>query len=252
MQTFELIQSFTEVAQKVQRIEDLKTATADAVFELGYDYFAILHHLDLEIDAPGLVRFTNYPDALVADQLREKRYADDPVLQASLRSPRGFLWSEVPKLIELNARQKATLALGARAGLGDGYTVPIHVPGEFAGSCSFGVKAGRAISRQSTAWLHYVGGFAFEAGRRIARARLGRVRPRVRLSGRQMDCLVLMARGASAREAANKLGIKQDTVQKHIVEAKARAGVRSMSQLVVRSLFDGAVTFNDLLDEKRN
>jgi DNA-binding CsgD family transcriptional regulator len=61
-----------------------------------------------------------------------------------------------------------------------------------------------------------------------------------------------MARGASARQAAGKLGIKQDTVQKHIVEAKARAGVRSMSQLVVRSLFDGAVTFNDLLDGKPN
>jgi LuxR family quorum-sensing system transcriptional regulator CciR len=252
MQTFELVQTFTDIAQKLHRIEDLKAATTEAVQELGFDYFAILHHLDLELDTPGLVRFTNYPDGVVANQLRQKRYADDPILQASLRSPRGFYWSEVAKIIELNERHKAALAFGAREGLGEGYTVPIHVPGEFAGSCSFGLKVGRAIRRESVAWLHYVGGFAFEAGRRIARARMGRVQPRIHLSARQLDCLVLMARGSSARQAAGKLGIKQDTVQKHIVEAKARAGVRSMSQLVVRSLFDGAVTFNDLLDEKSN
>ncbi len=250
MASFALVQNYIDVAQRTQRLDALTSATQETVAELGFDYFAILHHLDLEIEAAGLVRFSNYPAEFVSHQKLHRYFADDPVLIAAQRLARGFYWSEVPALIELSDRQEAIIALGARLGLGEGYTVPVHVPGEFAGSCSFGVRAGRAINREATPWLHYLGTFAFEAARRITRGTQRGNRRGLKLSERQRDCVVLLAKGATARQTATRLGIKQDTVQKHIGEAKARCGVRSTTQLVVRSLFDGAITFHDLLEAK--
>jgi len=129
-----------------------------------------------------------------------------------------------------------------------GTTVPVHVPGEYLGSSSFGVKLGRDVRRQSLPMLHYLGSFAFEAGRRIVTARAKAIeRNHVSLTDRQLDCIVLAGRGTSAREGSHALGIKQDTFQKHIEDARQRLGVRTTTQLVVRTLFDGKVTYKDLL-----
>jgi LuxR family quorum-sensing system transcriptional regulator CciR len=166
----------------------------------------------------------------------------------------GFLWSEVPGMLELTERQREIIALGAREGLGDGFTVPVHVPGEFLGSSSFGVRLGKAIPEACLPMLHYLGSFAFESARRLARLEQKRalcVREEpVALTDRQLECVALIARGHSARTAAVALGIKQDTVQKHIEDARQRLGVRTATELVIRTLFDGGITFNDVLNEK--
>lgn len=243
-----VVESFVQASQRVTTVHDLRSCVAGAVQDLGFEYFAVIHHVALAANVPGVVRVSNYPQGFYEVMARNKYFADDPVLAACQRVARGFLWSEVPKLLPMTDRQKEIIALGARVGFGPGYTNPVHVPGEYAGSCSFAVKAGREVLTARLPLLHYLGCFAFEAGRRIARRR-----PPwddgdpFKLTERQFDCLVLVAGGATAREAAQALGIKQDTVQKHLEEAKIRAGVRSTTQLVVRSLFDGQLTFQDLL-----
>jgi LuxR family transcriptional regulator, quorum-sensing system regulator CciR len=255
MSEYDLVSKYIEVAQRATRMDELEAGTDAAVRELGFDYFAILHHLDLEYPGAspgdGQVRFSNYPQAFREAVQRHRLVGVDPVLLASQRTAHGFLWSEVPSMIELTPRQREIISLGARVGLGDGYTVPVHVPGEYLGSSSFGVKLGREVRRQSLPMLHYLGSFAFEAGRRIAMQKAGGLRTNApSLSDRQLDCVVLAGRGEPARKAARALGIKQDTFQKHIQEAKQRIGVRSTTQLVVRTLFDGRIAFRDLIEEK--
>lgn len=254
MSAFDVVRDYVREAQCANRLEDLKQVTESAVKALGFDYFAILHHLDLSYEGDGLVRFGNYPDGF-RETVRVKRYvSDDPVLIASQRVAHGFLWSDVPKMLSLSERQQDIIKLGAREGLGDGFTVPVHVPGEFLGSSSFGVRLGKAVPQDALPLLHYIGSFAFESARRIAmlkhdRARLLREHC-AKLTNRQLECIALVARGHSARSAAAALGIKQDTVEKHIEEAKQRLGVRTTTELVVRTLFDGRVTFQDVLAEK--
>ena len=254
MSEFDVVKDYVRVAQGACRLDDLKAATECAVRDLGFDFFAILHHLDLEVTGGGLVRFGNYPDGF-RETVRVKRYVShDPVLIASQRVAHGFLWSDVPKMLELDEQQCEIIALGAREGLGDGFTVPIHVPGEFLGSSSFGMRFGREIREASLPLLQYLGSFAFEAGRRIARLEQQRARQLrdacAQLTDRQIECIALIARGYSAKSAAAKLGIKQDTVQKHLEDAKLRLGVRTAPELVIRTLFDGRITFTDVLAEK--
>lgn len=248
MAAFAVVESFVHASQRVATLNDLRGNLSSAINDLGFEYFAVIHHVDFALSPPGAVRVSNYPQSFYDAMARYKYFADDPVLAACQRVARGFLWSEVPKLLPMTDRQKDIIALGAREGFGPGYTHPVHVPGEYAGSCSFAVKPGREVVAESLPLLHYLGCFAFEAGRRVARVGALRVPAEdFHLTERQLDCLVLVASGVTARKAAQVLGVKQDTVQKHLEEAKARAGVRSTTQLVVRSLFDGLLTFQDLL-----
>jgi DNA-binding CsgD family transcriptional regulator len=58
------------------------------------------------------------------------------------------------------------------------------------------------------------------------------------MTSRQFECLVLVAQGKTDREAADVLGISQQTVHKHIEAAKKRFRVHTRIQLVVRALWE--------------
>lgn len=253
MSDYELVSDYVSRAQRTSRLCDLEADTEAAVRGLGFDFFAILHHLDRpRPGAPvalGQVRLTNYPSSWREAIQKEGLVGADPVLAASRRSAVGFLWSDVPRMIELSELQRCILANARKQGLGEGYTVPVHIPGECLGSSSFALRVGRDVRHEALPMLHYLGAFAFEAGRKIAMAAApGEDFERVQLTTRQIDCIVLAGRGRPARQAARELGIKQDTFQKYIMEAKQRMGVATTTELVVRSLFDGHVTFKDLFD----
>lgn len=61
-------------------------------------------------------------------------------------------------------------------------------------------------------------------------------KPKRPLTRRQLQCVVLVARGKSARQIAQVLGISARTVQEHIAIAKKHTGVRTTMQLVIQLL----------------
>jgi LuxR family transcriptional regulator, quorum-sensing system regulator CciR len=247
-----IVEAFAAASRAARQMRDLRAATIEAAQALGFDYIACMHHLELDAPGPGVVRMSNYPEGLVAAHRAQRWISDDPVVVAAQRSVGGFAWAELGHRITLSSRQRAVLASAAREGLGEGYTVPAHVPGELAGSCSFATRAGRALPAANVPVLPYLGGLVFEAARGLARAHQPSADLAFQLSDRQLDCIVLMTRGATARQAAARLGVKPDTVEKHIGAAKRRSGARSMAQLVARGLFDGQLTFFDLLRGKND
>jgi LuxR family transcriptional regulator, quorum-sensing system regulator CciR len=247
------VQTFVRQANRLSKTDDLKSLLEDVVRSLGFDYFALAHHVDLKLPPADAVRLDNYPTAWVEMIMAHRYYVDDPVLAASQKTAAGFVWSEVPSFMPLTPRQKEILERAAREGMGDGFTVPVHVPGEFFGSCSFGVRFGRELPEASLPAAQYVGCFAFEAARRVARLEAARRRrlqaeDRPILSQRQRDCVTLVAMGRSDKEAARALGISPDTVHQHIEEAKRRYGVEKRNQLLVRALFEGDIAFSDVID----
>jgi LuxR family quorum-sensing system transcriptional regulator CciR len=94
-----------------------------------------------------------------------------------------------------------------------------------------------------------VGPFAFEAARKIIRRYQGRSRPTSggRLTPRQLDCVLLVARGKTNREIAADLGIKPDTVVEYLEEARRHYEARNRTDLAFRAVYDGAFTLSDVL-----
>ena len=237
---------FIEEAKRATRMGDLTGLLADVVRELGFNHVTLAHHVDPEHAPRSAVAFSNYPEAWMNRILSRRYFSDDPVLVASERSAAPILWSEVPRRLKLTARQTEILRLADEFGLAEGLTIPINVPGEFHGSCSFGVRKGRPMPGEGRFAALWVGAFAFESARRI----VGLVRPsaeRPRLTPRQFDCLVLVGKGKSDWTIAQLLGISRETVHEHLEAAKRRYGVATRPQLVASCLADGQITYADLL-----
>jgi LuxR family quorum-sensing system transcriptional regulator CciR len=223
--------------------EALRSALAEACQRAGFRYFALSHHVDFTT-VPQALRMHNYPagweDWYDANQLG----LSDPIHRASHFTVGGFYWRDVARLIPLNRSDRRLLGRGREIGLGDGVTVPAHVPGEARGSCSFVTVPGESLPEGALLWAQAIGICAFEGARRLQHRTRGAALPPV--SERQRQCIALIGRGLSNRSIARKLGIGEQSVMEHLREARARLGVRTRTELVVSLLAAGEICFTDV------
>lgn len=249
--------TFIENSKTVTQPRDLDRLIADITGEMGFDHYALIHHVDLtaystdldHMEEGSLVALWNYPEAWVEEYHKRNIVANDPVLIASQRTNVGFAWEDMGELIKITPLHRAITEETRRAGLAQGFTVPAHIPGEMNGSCNFAVRTGRALPRENLAMAQLVGSFAFQAARAmVERARKkGPPSPPKQLGNRQLECIALMARGKSDWEIGRILDISELTVRRHLTLAKERYEVASRFQVAMRAMFDGQISLCDVL-----
>jgi LuxR family quorum-sensing system transcriptional regulator CciR len=257
MPGLEEVQAFIDCSRRVASAEDLHDLMRSISRDMGFDHFALVHHVDLRpwarfanhLVGNDFIVLSDYPQFWVDQYISDGIVADDPVLIASQRTNVGFAWDTVPDLLKLTPLQRDITERTHRAGLVNGFTVPANVPGELNGSCNFAIAAGRDLPRQNLAMAQLIGSFAFQAARElVARQRKIEIPEPPRLSQRQLECIVLVARGKSDWEIGKILGISEETVKWHLKDARARYDVSKRVQLVTRTLFDGQVALTELLN----
>lgn len=249
MSSFQEVQTFIDKANRATSIGELKGFLDAMTCALGFQYFALVHHIDIHAIPSDAVQLVQYPATWAEKVVENSYFNDDPVNAACQKRAVGFKWSEIGNVIDLTPRQKEILLSAKKEGMGEGFTIPVHIPGEYAGSCSFGVRCGREFPNDIIPALQYAGVFSFEAARRIYKLAYQRepLPPRPQLTDRQLDCLLLVARGKSDWDTGRVLGISDQTVHSHIENAKRKYGVSSRTQLVTRALFDSQLTFGDIM-----
>lgn len=242
---FSRVDAFVRDVRELETEEALAEALGDVSNDLGFRYFALTHHVDVR-KSSAAIRLHNYPPGW-AEWFDEQRLGGaDPVHRASNLTSVGFAWSRLGEMIALTANDREVLDLARREGIGDGFTVPAHVPGEAHGSCSFAAETGELLPEHHLPLAQLVGAFAFEAARRMRRLR--EPLPSVpRLTDRQRECVMWAARGKSDWEIAQILGISEETVGEHLRHARERYGVGKRTVLAVHALFDGTIGFLDVL-----
>jgi LuxR family quorum-sensing system transcriptional regulator CciR len=243
------VQDFARLIRASVDSRSLRSALVHVSRQLGFDYFALTYHIErrhlrVHLRPAEPFMLDDYPAAWKRLMMARRYFSDDPVLAAVEKSATAFAWSDIPTLIELTVRQREILQAAAAMGLGEGFTVPVHVLGDCSGSCSFITRTGQGLPRESLPAAQYLGAIAFETARHFAAATKIRA---PRLTQRQFDCIVLVAQGKSDWDVGRLLGISDQTVHKHIEDAKRRYGVATRIQLVVRALFDNRLTFGDVL-----
>lgn len=240
-----LVDRFEDEARCCQTDEDLRRLLGESARELGFRYFALLHHASLRAGAPALIRLDNYPPEWCREMIDRGFAADDPVHHASIRTNIGFAWEEIGELLPPNRRHRAIFERSARFGLGDGFTVPANVPGEPSGSCSFVVRRGRKLPRHRLMCAESIGAHAFRAARRIHHYPASIRHPH--LSRRELECLKLVAAGKTDWEVAAILGLSVETTRQYIKHARAAYDVVTRTQLVVHGLRDTLISFDDAI-----
>lgn len=245
MTTLTAVPQLLVALQAITTVDDLAVLLLEAAQRLGFRHFAMVQHVNLSRPDQHGFRLHNYPEPWVAWFDQERLGLTDPVHRASHRSLTGFRWSDVARLVPLSNRDRQVLQEASSHGLIAGYTVPAHVPGELLGSFSFANPANDEGSPDQDAAANLVGQFAFEASRRMTAPRP--LNASLTLTSRQLDCVMLVGRGKTDAEIARILDISQNTVTEHLKHARERYNAAARSVLPVRALYDGALSFADML-----
>ena len=242
---FNRVETFVKEVRDLRSEEQLACALAEVSRDLGFRYFALTHHVDVR-RSRAAIRLHNYPPGW-AEWFDEQQLGEaDPVHRASNLTSVGFAWSSLGEMIVLTASDQRVLDLARREGIGEGFTVPAHVPGEAHGSCSFAAETGIRVPEQHFPLAQLVGAFAFESARRIRRSQEP-ASPAPRLTDRQRECVMWAARGKSDWEISQILGVGHETVIQHLKQARERYGVGKRTLLAIHALFDGTIGFVDVL-----
>jgi LuxR family transcriptional regulator, quorum-sensing system regulator CciR len=247
---FEVVRDFVESCSTIDDMTALREAVQTSCRQLGFDYFAIIHHIRFGRPSSDKVRLTNYPIEWVA-KLRQDESFQEPVLKAAERTSSGFLWSRLHEFVPLGEREINYMKRAAQHGLAEGFTVPNHIPGETLGSCHFAVRRREDLPDHNLPAAQALGAFAFEAARKLLEKNqqsTDRYLPAAPLTDRQRDCVLFAARGKSDTVIAQLLNIRPKTVNEHIEAAKRRYLVATRAQLIVRALFRSEICFSEVLD----
>ena len=242
------VKHFVERVTAADSADDLADILRDICSVLGFQFFALTHHVDVVRAGGRAIRLHNYPERWADFYDANALGVSDPVHRASHVTSVGFEWSHIPDMIPLTAHDRRMLVLGSEAGIGEGFTIPANVPGEARGSCSFANEAGRTIPHDMLPLAQLVGAFAFEGARRIWSVR-SFAGPAPSLTDRQRECVLWAARGKSDWEISRILAVSEETVARHIKQACERYGVNKRALLQIRTLFDGTLTFSDIFPD---
>jgi LuxR family quorum-sensing system transcriptional regulator CciR len=251
------VQAFIDQSRQIAAPTDLYRLMQGISGEMGFDHFALIHHVDLRpmgtvvkhVVTDEHIALTDYPQAWVDQYVSDAIVANDPILLASQRMNVGFEWETVADLVKLTRKHREVLERAQNAGLKNGFTVPANVPGELNGSCNFAVQAHHQIKRSNFAMAQLVGAFAFQAARElVAKMRDLKDFEPPKLTDRQLECIVLVARGKTDWEIGKILGISEETVKMHLRNAREAYGVPKRIQVVMRTLFSGQVPLTELVD----
>ena len=223
-------------------VAELGKIIEEAARALGFSFYALVHHGQGARAERGPMPLVNYPQAWRDYYVRNELQRVDPVLRACDRALVGFRWSQLGKLIAMRPEHHLVIDASRRHGLGAGFTVPLHVPGEHVACCSFVVERDAPLPAHNLIAAQLLGQFAFEVSRSFG---LGRATT-PRLTPRQREAVQLVAQGQTDKGIARELKLSEETVTKYLNAARRRYGLSRRAQLVAAALFHGDIGFSDV------
>ena len=228
-------------------LSDLELAMADLTERIGFDQFALGHHVDL-LSPPGdAVRLTNYHPDWIEQSLVKGYFVIDPVHAVSARLVAPFLWTELDRHMPIGDHHRQILDRAKRYGLRAGITIPVHMPGEYQGTCSFAAKDFDRLHPYAFPIAQAIATHCFEAARRIIRReRDGEPIAMPQVSPRTREAMILVGQGKTDGEIGAVLGISKTTAHGHVENARLRYGNAQRSLMVLRAVFEGIITYADV------
>jgi DNA-binding CsgD family transcriptional regulator len=163
----------------------------------------------------------------------------DPIIKATKTALEPFFWSDALAGKDLDAGEKRVMDEASAFGLHNGFVTPMHNPD---GSITAVLLTGERIDPLDPdlrSASHLMSLYFGAMGRRLHRT--GLRRRSVRLSPRQLDCLMWVREGKSSTDIGDILGLSARTVDEHVALACARLGVRTRMQAVVEAAAHGLI-----------
>jgi LuxR family quorum-sensing system transcriptional regulator CciR len=233
---------FADGLRRAASVEELSALLGEIAKRLGFSYHALVHHADLANPPRRFIFLQNYPPRWVEAYAHGGLHRLDPAQRLASSRPGSFAWHDLPALSGLETRM---MDAAQAAGLGDGFTVPLHAPGERAASCSFATAAGEPLPERALLAAELLAHVAFAVLFDLLHPERTAFPPR--LSARQVDCVTLMAQGKTDWEIGAILGLGEETVTSYLKAARQRFGVARRTQLAIAAVSCGLIGFDEVV-----
>lgn len=229
-----VFQRFIDFLSSAEDTATFSEAMAVVATALDLSCFAYLA-LPSRLSKKPLV-ISTYPASWVAHYTRNRYERLDPVIMQALQSPEPFQWGFELAPTQLSSVQKILLDEASQVGIRFGFTVPIHDGHGPVAALTF-ARDQRDVPFEhcvtSNARVLQLMAMYFHAHVRRKLTHENKIGG-VSLSPREFECLEWSSRGKSAWEIGNILGISRRTAAFHLDNARAKLGVRTIRQAVVR------------------
>ncbi|RYD59960.1 MAG: hypothetical protein EOP60_00600 [Sphingomonadales bacterium] len=242
-----LVEEFGDKVRRCENSRDLFALVQDVSGEIGFSRTALVHGLWFRRPDRNLIRMDNYgPWAEV--YVARHYYRHDPAPLAGQLTSAAFPWTEISRMLSLSEIQKDILVEARSYGLRSGFTLPVGVPGEPHGGCSFVTDRDDLPGRWRCRAAVLIGAEAFREARRLHGFAVTR-KPLPHLSDRKLQCLELLTIGKTDVEIAMIEGIKESTVRTYMAALRQDFGVVSRAQLAALATRLGLVDYRDAIPQ---
>lgn len=238
---------FTHRCRASTSLDELTHLAAELALHAGFRAFAVGDCTDASRGRQVPLLLTNLPYKLSRKYAELGTFWDDPFIQAIKRSSLPLIWDDIRTALAEQGSRSRLLEAVEQHGVVHGVTLPIHLPGEHVGVASF-ISDVAPIDMRGLVTVGLLSPEILVRARQIRQGvSLQAIERKPMLTPRQRDCLVLIAQGKSNWEAGKILGLSAQTIHGHIEAVRSRYGVRRRTQLVLRALYCGEISFEEIL-----
>jgi len=238
------------IEQAIKRVRSARTFdtifdhTRDAVGELGFPRLAIVHSLWFTRPGSRLLfkhNFDEFGEIFVA----RRYFVHDPALKLAQRCNRPFTWAEMLRRLGPHPMRSRIIGEARRHGLRAGLTVPVTVPGEPAGCCSFATDAAELPCLAYRCAAAAIAEEAFEEARRIYGYPIPIDESPPHLAPRMLECLQYAVTGLTDEQIGLVMGAKVTTIRSYMADLRRIFGVCSRTELARVAQRAGLVGIED-------
>ncbi|SLK12587.1 DNA-binding transcriptional regulator, CsgD family [Novosphingobium mathurense] len=234
----------SEVSSATSR-SALFTALGNATRHMSFDHFALDYDDCRASNENDAFLVHDYPPEWARVYQSLGLATQDPVRRTCESSFTSFPWGVSYQATGAVRGDHKILGLSREYGIGDGFTVPRHLPGGVSGSCTFVVRPDAALPVEMLQVADLLGGVALASARKIAGLHVSASSPG--LTDRQLECLLWWGRGKPAAAIAIIMGISVETVNQHLKMARERYGVDASQSVLACAIAEGLLGPGDIL-----
>lgn len=234
MYTFE---QFVDESQRAQSVFDAIATLEGALISEGYENYIMGTISGRRL--ADIISF-RFPDDFLETYLAEDWQRLDPLLPATERAERPFLWKDVTSKPDLPHEQRAFMAKIKALGVHSGIVFPLHAP---QGQCGMVSISRRHHDTQDTARIPHLHAFCVQAWNRCQElAQTTRASDqRAPLSARELEVLKLIKSNQSTDQISATLGISLKTAGFYIASLIEKLGATTRTGAVVQGIKDGLI-----------
>ncbi|MES0056620.1 MULTISPECIES: LuxR family transcriptional regulator [unclassified Mesorhizobium] len=156
-----------------------------------------------------------------------------PIIKAGLARVGAFRWSEVHHNASTTEGERRVLDEAATFGLRSGLSVPLHGPYSSLAIMSFARPWNREFPNRTISYLQLAAiHFHLRVAKRENWSRVGELR---KLSLRESECLLWVARGKTSWEIGKILGVSVNTVNFHIKNVMQKLDTTSRTAAAIKA-----------------